>query len=97
MANPIKVSGITVTPRAYSEKRRKELEAVNKEIQEWVDAHPDFTIGQVPIEMKAKWWEAKAGILWEGEYAEGFFASDEFESSILQETEDFFVLRRLYL
>jgi hypothetical protein len=95
--NQIKVSGVSVTLRPYSEKRLAELKAVNDEITEWVNAHLDMTINDVPKDLKEKWWKRKGEILWEGDFPDGFFGSDEFESSLLKDTEDFFVMKRLYL
>jgi hypothetical protein len=95
--NQLKVSGVTVKLRPYSEKRLKQLNEINEDISKWVNEHLDATISEVPVDLKAKWWGAKADVLWEGEYPEGFFASDEFESSLLKESEDFFVMKRLYL
>jgi len=95
--NQVKVSGVTVSLNPYSEKRLKALNEINAEINKWVSENLELTIADVPSDLKGKWWKAKADILWKGEYPEGFFASDEFESSLLKETEDFFVMRRLYL
>jgi hypothetical protein len=97
--NQIKVSGVTVKLRPYSEKRLKLLNEVRKEISDWVEANLDKTISEVPTEKKADWWKRKASILWEPQETlpDGFFASEEFESSLLKETEDFFIMRRMYL
>lgn len=95
----IKVNGIRMTLRPYSEKRMKELNSINAEITEWVNANLEATIDQVPIELKGSWWKRKASVLWEAEkpLPDDFFTSDEFESSLLKDSEDFFTLRRLYL
>lgn len=95
----IKVNGIRMRLLPYSEKRLKLLNEIRKEISDWVEANLDKTIAEVPTEKKADWWKRKASILWEPQETipDGFFASDEFESSLLKETEDFFIMRRMYL
>jgi hypothetical protein len=95
----IKVNGIKMTLKPYSEKRMKELNSINAEITEWVNNHLDATIDQVPVELKGEWWKRKASILWDSEkpLPDDFFTSDEFESSLLKDSEDFFTVRRLYL
>lgn len=97
--NIIKVSGIRMRVLPYSEKRMKQLTEIRNEISAWIDGNLDKTIDEVPAEKKADWWKRKAGILWEpiDTLPDGFFASDDFESSLLKETEDFFIMRRMYL
>jgi len=95
----INVNGHTVKLKPYSEKRLKLLNDINKDIQKFIDENPTLTINDVPKEKKAMWWEAKASILWEPlvPFGKGFFESDDFESGLLKDTEDFFITRRLYL
>jgi hypothetical protein len=95
----IKVSGVIMRLNPYSEKRMKALTAVRNEISEWIDGNLDKTIDEVPIEKKADWWKRKADILWQpmSELPADFYASDDFESSQLKESEDFFIMRRMYL
>jgi len=95
----ITVNGKVVKLQPYSEKRLKLLNAVNKEIQEFIDKNPLMTINEVPIKKKAEWWKQKATILWEPilPFDDNFFESDDFESGLLKDTEDFFITRRLYL
>lgn len=94
----IKVNGVKMTLRPYSEKRMKDLNAINAEITEWVNNNLEATIDQVPSELKGSWWKRKASILWESEtLPDDFFTSDEFESSLLKDSEEFFTMRRLYL
>ena len=95
----IKVNGVKMTLRPYSEKRMKELTAINQEITDWVNKNPEATIDQVPIELKGSWWKRKASVLWEPEkpLPDDFFTTDEFESSLLKDSEEFFMVKRLYL
>jgi len=95
----IEVSGRIVTLRPYTEKRMKLLAEVNKEIAEFVKSNPDMRLDDVPAKKKAGWWMRKAAILWkaEPELGEDFFTDENFESSRLKESEDFFMSRRLYL
>lgn len=99
MESHIKVSGVKMRLLPYSEKRMKDLEAIRKEINEWIEQNLDKTIAEVPVEKKADWWKRKASILWEPqtELPADFFASEDFESSLLKETEDFFIVKRMYL
>ena len=93
------VSGRSVVIRAYTEKRLKQLNEINKEISEFVQANPDMMIDDVPKEKRVDWWMRKAAILWDADPALGkaFFEDEDFESSKLKDTEDFFITRRLYL
>ena len=95
----IQVSGVTMTLRPYTEKRLKELNQINEEISAWIDANPDATIADVPLEKKAMWWRRKADVLWAPERPLDieFFKSEEFEASQLKESEAFFMKGRLYL
>jgi hypothetical protein len=94
----IVVSGVTMTLRPYTEKRLKELIEVNTEIQDFITKNPDVTIDAI-LEKRAGWYKRKAEILWQCEHPLDidFFLSDEFELSLLKETEDFFLGNRLYL
>jgi hypothetical protein len=96
--NQIVVSGVTVSLRPYTEKRLKDLVAVNMEIQEFITKNPDVTIDQIEGK-RAEWYKRKAEILWKSENPLGidFFASEDFELSLLKQTEDFFLANRLYL
>jgi hypothetical protein len=95
----IKVNGIKMNLKPYSEKGMKGLNAINTEITEWVNKNLEATIDQVPIELKGDWWKRKASILWDAEkpLPDDFFTSDEFESSLLKDSEEFFTMKRLYL
>lgn len=95
----IKVSGVVMTLKPYSEKRKKALDLIKAEIDKWVSDNPEATIEDVPLELKADWWKRKAEVLWEPatKLPDDFFKSDEFESSLLQDTESFFIVRRMYL
>jgi hypothetical protein len=96
--NQIVVSGVTVKLRPYTEKRLKELIVVNTEIQEFIIKNPDVTIDDIEGK-RAEWYKRKADILWECEHSLSvdFFASEDFELSLLKQTEDFFLANRLYL
>jgi hypothetical protein len=93
------VNGIRVKLNAYSESRFKSLRAINEEISEWINNNGNLTIADIPSDLKEKWWKTKADILWTSDvpYPEGFFASDDFESGLLKETEDAFLIKRLYI
>ena len=95
----IEVSGRIVTLRPYTEKRMKLLAEVNREIADFVKDNPNMKIDDVPAKKKASWWKRKAEILWkaEPELGDDFFQDENFESSRLKESEDFFMSRRLYL
>jgi hypothetical protein len=96
--NQIVVSGVTMKLRPYTEKRLQQLIEVNTEIQEFITKNPDVTIDQIHKE-RATWYKRKAEILWECEHKLelDFFASEDFELSLLKQTEDFFLANRLYL
>jgi hypothetical protein len=96
--NQIVVSGVTVSLRPYTEKRLKDLVAVNMEIQEFITKNPDVTIDQIEGK-RAEWYKRKAEILWKSDnpLSIDFFASEDFELSLLKQTEDFFLANRLYL
>lgn len=95
----IEVSGRIVTLRAYTEKRLKALNEINTEISEFIRKNPTMVIDDVPKDKKVDWWMRKAEILWQAEpqLPKSFFEDDDFESSKLKDTEDFFITRRLYL
>lgn len=97
------VSGVWVNLRPYSEKRYKNFMAVEREIREYVaklqETEPDSTIHDIPNDKKAQWWKRKADLLWEAETPLDikFFESDDFESSLLKDTENFFFANMMYL
>lgn len=91
------VSGVEVAIRPYTAKRHAQLEAVRKEIQAYLDKHPTMTWEEIPIKTRAKFWQAKAEILWDGVYPPGFFESDDFEYSLLKDTEIHFTTMQVYL
>jgi hypothetical protein len=93
------VSGVAVKLRPYTEKRLKDLIAVNEEIQKFVDENPNVLIADIK-DKRAEWYKRKADILWEGTSQVldvEFFKSAEFESSLLKESEDFFLKNAMYL
>lgn len=94
----IVVSGVTMSLRPYTEKRLKALLEVNNEIQDFITKNPDVTIDDIQ-DKRAGWYKRKADILWECAIplTIDFYTSDEFELSLLKETEDFFLANRLYL
>jgi hypothetical protein len=93
------VNGIKVKLNAYSEARFKKLQAINQEVLDFITANPDMTINDITNENKEKWWRAKAEILWSSDvpFPEGFFSSEEFELGLLKDSEDSFVVKRLYI
>lgn len=93
------VNGIRVKLTPFSEARYKRLRAVNEQIAEWLGANLEATFNDIPPDKKDEWWRAKAEILWQPDkpFPEGFFSDDDFEAGMLKETEDNFVVKRLYL
>lgn len=83
----------------YSEKRLAALEEVNAEIRKWAADNPEQRFSEIPAEKKADWWYRKAQVLWSAESfpEKKFFADPDFESGLLQDSENFFVSQRLYL
>ena len=94
-----KVNGVIVRLIPYTEKRRSLLDQINNDINAYVTEHNNLTWEQMPRKKKAEFWKAKAEILWEPERPLGldFFEADDFEYPILKDTEDFFLMTRLYL
>jgi hypothetical protein len=95
----IVVSGVKVKLKPYTEKRFKELLDVQKDIDEFISKNPDMTFVELDRSMVAKWWKRKADILWEPSVnlSESFFESEDFESSLLKDTEAFFLANGQYL
>lgn len=95
----IKVNDLLISLRPYSEARAKQLRSVNEEINAYIEKHPDQTIDELSRKLRASWYRKKAEVLWEPKmpYPDGFFESEEFEMSLLKDTEDFFMRRKLYL
>jgi hypothetical protein len=93
------VNGIKVKLNAYSEARFKKLQAINQEVMDFISANPEMTINDIPAENKEKWWRAKAEILWSSDlpFPEGFFSNENFELGLLKDTEDVFIIKRLYI
>lgn len=94
----IVVSGVVMKLRPYTEKRLKQLVEVNQEIKDYIENNPDKLISEIS-DRKAEWYMRKASILWEPEtpVAIDFFQSDNFELSLLKESEDFFLSNATYL
>lgn len=92
------VNGITVKLRPYTEKRLAMLVEVNKEIQDFIEENPDLSVGDI-AEKRAGWYKRKADILWDApiELKEEFFTSEDFPSSLLKDSEDFFLRHSVYL
>jgi len=93
------VNGKKVYLKPYSEKRLKQLVEVQAEIDAFIESNPQATFADIDTKERAKWWKKKADILWETDepLKEEFFASEEFESSLLKDSEDFFLSYRVYL
>jgi len=94
----ITVSGVVVTLRPYSEKRLRELTIINEEIKKFIDENPDTLIGEI-ADLRAEWYKRKAEVLWYSEQALPieFFKDENFELSLLKESEDFFLKSAMYL
>jgi hypothetical protein len=95
----ITVSGERVRLAPYTVKRMKVLMEVRNEIDEYIDKNPQVTLDTIDRKLVAKWWKRKGDILWESdkELPISFYESEDFESSLLKQTEDFFFLNRVYL
>ena len=95
----ITVCGISVRLRPYTEKRMKQLQEVNNEIDTYIDKNPGITIEDIDRKQIAKWWKAKADVMWEPvePLRESFFESDDFESSMLRDSEALFLTNKQYL
>lgn len=94
----IVVSGVVMRLRPYTEKRLKQLVDVNQEIKDYIENNPDKLISEI-VDQRAEWYMRKASILWESEtpLAIDFFKSEDFEVSLLKESEDFFLRSGTYL
>jgi hypothetical protein len=95
----IVVSGVKVRLRPYTEKRFRQLLEVQTEIDQYVAENPELTFLEIDRKMVAKWWKRKADILWDSPtpLSESFFESEDFESSLLKDTEAFFLANGQYL
>jgi len=95
----ILVSGVRVRLRPYTERRMKMLLEVQSEIDAFVEKNPQMSFMELDKGMVAKWWKAKADILWETAtpLTEEFFASEDFESSLLRDSEALFLANGQYL
>jgi hypothetical protein len=93
------VSGVEVTLLTYTEKRKAELDAVNADVKKLMDEYEEKTWGEIPLKVKADFWERKARILWKTEkpLPRSFFESSEFEYNKLRDTEQLFTLTQVYL
>lgn len=94
LENPrIIVNGVPVTVNPYTEKRYKQLVAVESKQDEYLSKHPGMQYQEIPDEKRAEWYRAKADILWTPDrpWPKDLFASDEFEKSKLKQTQDFFL------
>ena len=95
----ITVNGISVRLRPYTVKRMKQLEGINQEVDVYLEKNPGATIDDIERSQIAKWWKAKADVMWEpsAKMDEKFFESDEFESSMLRDSEALFLTNKQYL
>jgi hypothetical protein len=93
------VNGIKVKLNPYSESRFKKLRDVNEQISTWINENQESTINDIPADKKEEWWRAKAEILWSADvpFPEGFFSSEDFELGLLKDSEDSFIVKRLYI
>jgi len=103
LEDKIRISGADFRIMPYTEKRRAALDAVNNEIAAYIAEDPTRSWDDVPRKTKAGWWQRKAAILLDpigdaygGDEAK-WFASDDFEHTILGKVEDFFMISRVRL
>lgn len=93
MNKSIKVNGYNVRLQPYTEKRRSELIEINEQISEYASTNPDWD--DIPISVKANFWQRKAQILWSSDMPSSLFESEYFEQEMLMETESFFLNRQV--
>lgn len=96
------VRGVELIVQPYSPKRSKQIEAVQAEIDDYVEKNPGMHPDDVPSELKGKWWKAKGDILWrparEGvELDIHFYSHEEFEVGTLSKVQSFFLLNEYFL
>lgn len=93
------VSGVQVTLLPYTEKRKAELDAVNADIEKFMNEQGEKTWDEIPVKQKADFWERKARILWRTEkpLTRSFFESPDFEYIHLRSTEQLFMITQVYL
>ena len=93
------VSGVVMTLLPYTEKRKQELDAVNADVQKFMNAQGEKTWDEIPVKEKAEFWERKARILWKTEkpLTRAFFESPDFEYVRLRDTETLFTITQVYL
>lgn len=93
------VSGVPVTLLPYTEKRKAELDALNIEIEQFMNAQGEKKWEEIPYKEKAVFWERKARILWRTEkpLTRAFFESPDFEYNHLRSTEQLFMMTQVYL
>jgi hypothetical protein len=86
------VSGQLVTINPYTERRAKQLIKIQEEIDAYIKENPETMIGEIR-EKKAEWHMKKAQVLWTFDKPVDikFFLSEDFEASLLQESEAFFL------
>lgn len=95
----ILVSDVRVRLRGYTERRMAQLQEINKEIDVFIEKNPNITIEEIDPKLKGKWWKGKADIMWEPlePLKQEFFESEDFESSMLRDSEDLFLTNKQYL
>lgn len=95
----ILVSDVRVRLRGYTERRMAQLQEINKEIDVFIEKNPNITIEEIDPKLKAKWWKGKADIMWEPlePLKQEFFESEDFESSMLRDSEALFLTNKQYL
>jgi hypothetical protein len=92
------VSGKIATINQYTEKRAKRLLEIQQEIEQFIKDNPEKTVGEI-AEQKAEWYRKKAEVLWtfDTPVDKSFYASEDFEVSVLQQSEAFFLSFANYL
>jgi hypothetical protein len=93
------VSGVRVRLKPYTERRLKQLLEVQAKIDSFIDKNPELTFDELDRDIVAGWWKEKADVLWESTTPldKKFFASEDFESSVLRDSETLFLTNRQYL
>ena len=98
----IEVSGQIVTLNEYSALRRERLQEVYEDVAKFVEkkqkkTNVEVTVDDLTIDEKAAFWQKTAQVLWKEELPIEFFQSKEFEVSLLEKSERFFLTKRNYL
>lgn len=86
----ILVNGHPVRIQPYTERRAKELDKINKEVDGWIKENKSLKFSQVPKKMKADIWMRKARIMWQPYPDRETIAADQWDEKEQFFTKKFF-------